>query len=183
MSLRLSESEYADLLRKTDSGIIPESVPADRIKKTAAIARITGGPAYKSKLEAKWAVIGPTIVSEQFGTPVVRTMYEPFSLNLSGGSYTPDFLHLLSDGRIVVVETKGSRYIRSTADSRSKFRAAAVDFSMFYFVWVDDLKEDGLKFERFDPYGKSGVVILGGYAEQKQKRKTGGRKNGKLQGK
>lgn len=178
MTLRISEAEYAELVRKTDSAIIPESVSGARMKKrTAAVARIAGGPAYKSGLESRWSVIGPTIISEQFGTQVVRTMYEPFSLNLSGGSYTPDFMHVLADGRVIIVETKGSRFLRSTADSRSKFRAAAVDFSMFYFVWVDDLKESGLKFERFDPYGNSGTTILGGYAEPKKLRKNG-RKNG-----
>lgn len=155
MSLTLTETEYRALMDKLPGN----DLVAPPKKVVAAVARIVA-TAYKSKLEARWAGIGPGIVGEIMGAAVVETKYEPFSLNISGGSYTPDFMHILIDGRIVIVETKGNIRMRNARDSRSKFRAAANDFSIFYFVWVEMIpKSHSLKIELFDPFTNAGKTV------------------------
>ena len=50
---------------------------------------------YRSKAEEAWAVIGSMWIEDEFKLKVARELYEPFSFNLPGESYTPDFLYLL----------------------------------------------------------------------------------------
>jgi hypothetical protein len=109
----------------------------------AKIAKIT--PPYRSTLEAEWAAVGPAVIAETTGQPVAFTLYEPLTFHLPGGSYTPDFLHILQDGEQCFVEVKAliigkngennSRSQRGYRDARAKLRAAA-DVYPFY-TWFE----------------------------------------------
>lgn len=165
-----SESEFRELADRiiANGGSVPETGPVSLAtvagKRTHARARIAGNR-YKSGLEKRWGAFGPALISDEFGSPVIETKYEPFSLNMSGGSYTPDFMHVLEDGRIVIVETKGNMRMKNARDSRTKFRAVANDFSIFYFVWVEMIPKSGgsVTFERYDPFGTSETKTIAAF--------------------
>ena len=82
-------------------------------------------PRYDSDSEEWWASYGALLLGDEAGSPVALTQYHALTLHLPGGSYTPDFLHILADGRLVVVEVKGSQKQRGYRDARAKLRAAA----------------------------------------------------------
>jgi hypothetical protein len=88
---------------------------------------------YRSNAERDWARLGALILSNEFGELVLLTLYEPVTLRLPGGSYRPDFLHILEDGRTLFVEVKGSKKQKGYRDARSKLRAAAEIFSFWTF--------------------------------------------------
>jgi hypothetical protein len=88
-------------------------------------AKINLSDGYKSNAERAWAAHGGHYLLAHFMAPVVQTYYEPFSIKLPGGSYTPDFLHILDNGGMIFVEIKGSKHQRNYRDARSKLRAAA----------------------------------------------------------
>ncbi len=81
-------------------------------------------PAYDSQGEQWWANYGALLLAAELGAPVVLTQYHPLTFHLPGGSYTPDFMHIMADGRLVVIEVKGSRKQPNYRDARSKLRAA-----------------------------------------------------------
>lgn len=89
----------------------------------ASVAALVRG--FDSKAETWWNVYGPALLSDEIGTPVVETRYHWMTVHLPGGSYTPDFYHILEDGREVLVEIKGSKAQKNYRDARSKLRAAA----------------------------------------------------------
>lgn len=91
-------------------------------------------PKYKSNAEREWASLGNAILQDHFDTPVAYQHYEPVRFAIPGGKYTPDFLHVLEDGRIVFVEVKGSKKQRGYRSSRQKLRAAAEMYP--FFTWV-----------------------------------------------
>ena len=92
---------------------------------TTARAKLPISDGYRSDAERSWAASGNHYLLAHYGTPVVKTYYEPFVVNLPGGKYTPDFMHLMSNGLVVFVEIKGSKAQRGYRDARSKLRAAA----------------------------------------------------------
>lgn len=90
---------------------------------------------YRSKAEADFASIGFGWLWAYFGSKVLRLVYEPITFNLPGNRYTPDFMAVLADGRVVFVEIKGSTKQRGYRDARSKLRAAADMFREF--LWCE----------------------------------------------
>ena len=99
----------------------------------ANTAKIT--PPYKSATETLWAALGPGAIAQALGQAVVLTMYEPLTVHLPGGAYTPDFFYILTDGTQVFCEVKGSTKQRGYRDARSKLRAAAEIFP--FYVWAE----------------------------------------------
>ena len=82
-------------------------------------------PRYRSGAEADFARIGLALMGSYCECDVAVMTYEPEAFNLPGGHYTPDFRCILTDGRIVFIEIKGSREQKGYRDARSKLRAAA----------------------------------------------------------
>ena len=80
---------------------------------------------YRSGVEREWSTVGSLLLEDELGTSVALTLYEPFVVNLPGGRFTPDFLHILDDGRLVFCEVKVSKRQKNYRDARSKLRAAA----------------------------------------------------------
>lgn len=154
MSFRLSDAEYkkmlAELLEKNPDldPVISETLARGGAGSSAkkANGRISKD-GFKSGLERKWFRLGPAILEDRLKVKVVKTIYEPFSINLPGGSYTPDFLHLFADGRVYLIETKGNRRMSNARDARSKFRAAAEILDFFYFVYVYPNENTGFEIE------------------------------------
>ena len=95
-------------------------------------------PQFDSKAELWWDKYGALLLADELGVGIALTQYHPISFYLPGGSYTPDFLHVLADGRLVFVEIKGSTKQRNYRDARSKLRAAAALYrwASFYEVIV-----------------------------------------------
>ena len=91
-------------------------------------------PRYRSKLEARWAQEGALVLQHDYGERVLLMLYEPLTFNLPGNNYTPDFMCILGDGKILFVETKGSRRAKNYRDARSKLRLAASVHSWATFI-------------------------------------------------
>ena len=104
---------------------------------TAIVENLT--PRYKSKTEEAYALVGAILVMEEFAYDVVLTMNEPMTFRIPGGKYTPDFMHILESGKIVFVEVKKNKHLKSYRDSRAKLRAAAEVFPFFHWVMSLDL--------------------------------------------
>ena len=98
----------------------------------AAAARAT---AFRSKLEERawneWVMTRGALVAQ----------YEPFTLHLAGGRYTPDFVLVFEDGERWVVEVKGSWDAHpSGRSSKRNLKQAAVEFGWlgcFYALMPD----------------------------------------------
>lgn len=82
-------------------------------------------PRFDSNAEAWWDTYGAPIIADELGCAVTLSQFHPLTFHLPGGNYTPDFLHILTDGRLVLVEVKGSQQQKNYRDARSKLRAAA----------------------------------------------------------
>lgn len=80
-----------------------------------------------------WMLLLPVLERDP-AERVLLTLYEPLTLNLPGGRYTPDYLHILSSGEQIFVEIKGSKKQKGYRDARSKLRAAAEVFPFWTFV-------------------------------------------------
>ncbi len=98
-----------------------------------ALANLALPAPFKSAEEALWAEQSALELG-RLGLVANLTEYEPLRFSVGGGWYTPDFLHILQDGRIVLVEVKGSRYQPSYRASRTKLKAAAEKFPYFYWL-------------------------------------------------
>lgn len=90
---------------------------------------------YKSQAEAEFAQVGAALLYNHFGARVLKMAYEPMTFNLPGNRYTPDWLVVLEDGRLVFVEIKASRRQKNYRDARSKLRLAAATWPEF--VWCE----------------------------------------------
>ena len=124
----------------------------------ADLARLTSK--YRSQTEEWWATFGPAILEDEFHCEVVITEYEPVTLHMTGNDYTPDFYHILADGREVWVEVKaplaqrnkaGKRAFRgqqNMRDARSKLREAAESFPYWQFIEVRKFLDGNLEIER-----------------------------------
>lgn len=107
---------------------------------------------FKSKTEERWALEGKIFIGADFGAAVIWSAYEPLSLHLSAESYTPDFVYLLADGRLILVEVKGSARQQNYRDARSKLRSAANIFSFWNFLEVRwDRKAESWNLEHIRP--------------------------------
>lgn len=90
---------------------------------------------FKSSQEGAFAQVAHALLADEFGLAVERLDYEPVTWNLPGNRYTPDFVAILEDGRIVHIEVKGSRKQRGYRDARSKLREAAAMHPEY--TWVE----------------------------------------------
>lgn len=97
-------------------------------------------PEYRSQTEQQYANLGPAIIADELGKAVVLTMYEPVAFYVPGSRYRPDFLHLMEDGEVVLVEVKKNRKLKSYRDSRAKLRASAETFPFFTWAMSVDLE-------------------------------------------
>jgi hypothetical protein len=82
-------------------------------------------PKFDSKLEELWYAEGWLWLASEFGDAVVRTWYHPLTLHLPGMNYTPDFQHVLSDGRMLFVECKArivTDVVRELKDGTAQVR-------------------------------------------------------------
>lgn len=95
----------------------------------------TRSAAFRSKLEERawteWVPAQPAIVAH----------YEPFTLHLAGGNYTPDFALVLESGERWIVEVKGSWSAHpSGRSSKRNIKQAAVEFGWLgrFFTLMPD---------------------------------------------
>ena len=102
-------------------------------------------PQYKSDTEEKFAQIGGVLLGAHFGQNVIVLQYEPCRWKIPGGQYLPDFMAVLANGAVVLVEVKGSRKQRNYRDARSKLRAAAAMYPMF--TWCEVVESYGWRVE------------------------------------
>lgn len=85
---------------------------------------------FKSKLESDFALWLET--AKRSGA-IVEYRYEPFRVRLADSTYYKvDFLVVLPDGRVVLVETKG--WHKNMRDSISRWRIAADTLPWFHWV-------------------------------------------------
>ena len=103
---------------------------------------------YRSDAERSWAASGNHYLLSHYGVTVVKTYYEPFTVNLPGGRYTPDFMHILGNGQIVFVEIKGSKAQKGYRDARSKLRAAAELHP--WADWIEAVGSSRFEIERIE---------------------------------
>lgn len=84
----------------------------------------SGQPLFKSKLEERaWNEWVPA-------QGAVKAMYEPISIHLTGGSYTPDLVLLMPAGELWLIEVKGSwKSHASGRSSKRNLRQAAIEFA------------------------------------------------------
>ena len=121
----------------------------------ADVRRLVKG--FDSELERWWDTHGALIIGNECASAVVMTYYHPLTFHLPGGTYTPDFKHILADGRVVLIEVKAlilktkyvdladgtseakqvhnSRAQYGYRDARAKLRAAASIYPCF--LWVE----------------------------------------------
>lgn len=100
---------------------------AERLAETTA----PNGRPFRSQLERRaWEEWVPT-------QRAARAWYEPLSLNLAGGRYTPDIVLQWQDGDLWLVEVKGSwKAFQSGRSSRRSLRQAAVEYASLGTFWV-----------------------------------------------
>lgn len=110
----------------------------------------------RSREEARAADDLPALIEQETGGEIVFAGYEWVSFKLPGSSYTPDWNYLLSDGRWVRVEVKGSRYQAGYQASVARLRAAAAlnPWDAFY------LYEAGRPLRRVDVDGDWLATLL-----------------------
>jgi len=99
-----------------------------------------------------WSMVQtlPQIVPALDGYSLISSCYEPFSLNLGSGVYTPDFLLYLSTGvgnLVVLFEVKGSKKQRGYRETRAKLKEATALYPMFIFYEVMVVKNSFSSFE------------------------------------
>lgn len=102
---------------------------------------------YRSKAEEQWSVINAMWVGDWFRVSVIETRYEPLTFHVPGGTYTPDFMNILEDGRIVFVEVKGSKAQKNYRDARSKLRAVRELYPWFYWCEARPVTRGAWEFE------------------------------------
>lgn len=99
------------------------------------MARALWDPDYKSTTEERWREDdGIPALEKTMGSKVAWCGHEIFKFKLGKPIYTPDFIHIMEDGRVVVVEVKASRKQRGYRTSRDKLRTAAGLYP--FFVWL-----------------------------------------------
>lgn len=111
-----------------------------------AAADLAADP-YKSDLERQFA-------KEQADLIFVpgRWLYEPFTLNLDGQKYTPDFFGPLADGRgLGAVEVKG--WNKNLRADKTKFRAAVQEHPWLTFGWMVRSKREGWQVQWYERKG------------------------------
>lgn len=84
-----------------------------------------------NKTEAAYARL---LEARRVAGEVAWWAFEPLSLRLAkGSSYSPDFVHVESDGLIVCTETKGTAGWSLDSESRTKWKACGERYPLFAF--------------------------------------------------
>ena len=140
--MRLTEAEYADLMRRRNTPAAGEKSlpsaerePAGRRQVATSAENAPSGPKFKSKAEARYAQI---LEARKRAGEIADWDYEPITLVVGrGGSrvtrFTPDFAVHLHDRTVELVEVKGG-YIRD--DARVKLLAAVRQWPGFRWTLV-----------------------------------------------
>ncbi len=89
---------------------------------------------YRSKTEKDWSIVGAALIEEKFEATVQFWSYEAVKLAIGNSWYMPDFIYWLDDGRIIIVEVKGSKKQRGYRDSRTRQSVASGLYPCFVFV-------------------------------------------------
>lgn len=84
---------------------------------------------YKSKLEER--AVRDWIPAQGF----ILWGYEPKTFQLVGFKYTPDFIGVTADLKVVCIEVKGER--RNRRASRMAFRSMAQTYPDVIFCWLE----------------------------------------------
>lgn len=96
---------------------------------------------YKSAEEEEFARLGVTLLGYDFSGAPTSLRYEPFTLRLASGRYTPDFVLNVGCDLVAIVEVKGSKKQKGYDRTRVKLHEAANTYPEFRFV--EARREDG----------------------------------------
>lgn len=138
--MRLTEEQYADLMRKRAVSAPDRRVAVDQgsagMQTPAEPENAPSGPKFKSKAEARYAQI---LESRKRAGDIAGWEYEAMSLVIGRGGnmtsrITPDFVVRRHDDRLEVHEVKG--WLRD--DARAKLLAAVKQWPMFdwFLLWA-----------------------------------------------
>lgn len=132
--IRMTEDQYADLLRKRCSSASQQPVSAERapvgMDLPADPAEAPSGPKFKSKAEARYAEL---LERQRRAGQIESWRYEAITLRLADGCrYTPDFWVVLNDGKVRLTEIKG--HMREAA--RVRLRVAVEMYPQFAWLLV-----------------------------------------------
>lgn len=131
-------ADYQHYLR---TGQAPGTPSASRV--VAVTGAALKHPKYRSKLEEAWAEV---LSCRQMAGEIVRWYHEPVSLKIAPSCrYTPDFLSLLPDARVLFMETKG--WMREAA--RVRLHVAATHYPHWEFWLIT--RPDGIWHEERIP--------------------------------
>lgn len=98
-----------------------------------ALLNLAWEPEYKSSYEEAWMEYGVHTLEEVLGSECIWSAYEPVKFVLGKPIYTPDFIHVMRNGQLVIMEIKASRKQRGYRSSRTKLRTAAGIYP--FFIW------------------------------------------------
>ncbi len=92
---------------------------------------------YDSRIEEKWVTSGNIYLQDFFNATCIRTDYQPITFNLPGPiQYTPDFLHILADGRVIICEIKNSPKNKGHQTTLNKIKTAQEIYPYFIYIIV-----------------------------------------------
>lgn len=132
--IRMTEDQYADLLRKR-SASAPDRPPRGERKPAgtqtpAEASEAPSGPKFKSKAEARYAEL---LERQRRAGQIESWRYEAITLRIGlGARYSPDFLVVMNDGRMRLVEVKG--HMKEAA--RVRLRVAVEMYPQFAWLLV-----------------------------------------------
>lgn len=90
---------------------------------------------YDSRIEEEWHNSGSIYLVHYFNQNCIRTDYQPITFNLPGKiSYTPDFLHILADGRVIICEIKNSPKNKGYQTTLNKIKTAQEIYPYFIYI-------------------------------------------------
>lgn len=132
--MRLTEDQYADLMRKRSAGLQDRRVAGDQgtggVQTPAEPAEAPSGPKFKSKAEARYAEL---LERQRRAGQIESWRYEAITLRIGlGARYSPDFLVVTNDGRMRLVEVKG--HMKEAA--RVRLRVAVEMYPQFAWLLV-----------------------------------------------
>ena len=132
--IRMTEDQYADLLRKRSAGAPERPVSAERapagMSMPAEAENAPSGPKFKSKAEARYAEL---LERQRRAGQIESWRYEAITLRIGlGARYSPDFLVVTNDGRMRLVEVKG--HMKEAA--RVRLRVAVEMYPCFTWLLV-----------------------------------------------
>jgi hypothetical protein len=88
---------------------------------------------FDSKLEAaRGTYLGYLLLAKD----IQKVVHHPFTIDIGGRLYTPDYLVWWADGRITVEEVKGSLKSKNARDSVTRLHVAAALFPMFTWYLI-----------------------------------------------